>query len=96
MDKRQRKSKSTTAPADSDSTRGMQREEIRCAMTDEQYHDVINELSAIDGMLELVQPRAGDQDIGMIIGLRVISEKLKAAQVLMSAAWDRTREASHG
>lgn len=68
---------------------------IRCAMTDEQYHELSNELSAIEGMLELVRAPADADHLGLQIGLRVIGEKLKAAQDLMQAAWNRTREASH-
>lgn len=69
--------------------------EVRCAMTDEQYHKVSNELSAIEGMLELVRVPDDADCLGLQIGLRVIGEKLKAAQDLMQAAWNRTREASH-
>lgn len=69
--------------------------EIMCAMTDEQYHELSDELSAIEGMLELVHAPAEAEFLGLQIGLRVIGEKVKAAQDLMQAAWNRTREAHH-
>ena len=64
---------------------------IRCAMTDGEYHEVLYELGTIEGVLELVRPRADDCDAGMIVGLRVVAEKIKHAQNLMEAAWHKTR-----
>lgn len=84
---------SRTACAKRVSKSGQDDDGIRCAMTDEQYHEVINELSAIEGMLELIRAPADADHLGLQIGLRVIGEKLKAANDLMDAAWVRTREA---
>lgn len=66
---------------------------IRCAMTSNQYEGICQQLCELEGMLELVQAPDGTEFLGLQVGLHIIRKKVKSAQGLMQAAWDRTREA---
>ncbi len=66
---------------------------IRCAMTGDKYEEISQHLSEIEGLLELVWAPDGVDYLGLQVGLHIIRKKVKSAQDLMQAAWDRTREA---
>lgn len=69
---------------------------IRCAMTDEQYHNVTYTLDVANSLLQVIRPNIDlDTNEDACIALGVVEEKIKQAQGLMEAAWDRTRAARH-
>ena len=74
-------------------TNSKQHGNIRCAMTSDQYEGICQQLCEIEGLLELVWAPDGVDYLGLQVGLDLIREKVKSAQGLMQAAWDRTREA---
>lgn len=67
--------------------------EIRCAMTDEEYHELIDLLADGKGLVSLTSTHVvgiAEEDSIALVGLRVIAERLKSASALMQACWDKT------
>jgi len=72
-------------------------EEIRCAMTDEQYHALYNKLVDCKALVSLLRNYVGDDADGEVLtGLRLIKERLENGRALMSRYWDETVGARHG
>lgn len=75
------------------------RKEIRCALTDAQYHEIWHLIDRAKGVLELIQFKTNEDENttpGMEHGLNLIEENLGDAIALMEKGWERTKEANHG
>lgn len=68
--------------------------QIRCAMTDEEFHALVDQLGAGKVLATLVLNHAegtvGAGDSEVIVGLGLIMERLENAGALMQSYWDKT------
>ena len=71
-------------------------EQIRCAMTDEQYHLVYNKLVKGEALARLLVQHCMTEphevkDGELLSGLHLIEDQLADAQGLLEGYWDKTR-----
>jgi hypothetical protein len=72
------------------------REPLTCVLTDDDYNRITLELAHIDALAQVANERADENDGPAKTSLMLLSERLGIIENLLSAAWDKSREARHG
>lgn len=69
---------------------------LDCVLTDDDYNKITLELSHIDALAQIANERADDNDGPAKTSLMLLQERSDIIGKVLSAAWNRSREVSHG
>ena len=72
------------------------RDPLTCVLTDDEYNRITLELAHISALAKVANERADENDGPAKTSLMLLSERLGIIDKLLSAAWHKSREASHG